>query len=61
VKRKAIIILLVLLVLLLGGGLYVSTYHLDEVRVEGCIMSSEEVIAAAVREDALSAISSCFI
>lgn len=51
-KRKAIIILLVLLALLLGGGLYVSTYHLDEVRVEGCVMSSEEVIAAAVREDA---------
>ncbi|MBO6162576.1 MAG: hypothetical protein J6O53_04890 [Eubacterium sp.] len=51
-KRKVIIVLLIVVVVLLGGGFYVSTFHLDEIRVEGCVMSSESVIASVVKEEA---------
>ena len=51
-RRKTWIILLILAVLLIGGGFYVSTFHLDELEVEGCVLSSPEVIKEAIRQDA---------
>ncbi|MBR3539365.1 MAG: hypothetical protein IKN79_09895 [Eubacterium sp.] len=51
-RRKTWIILLILAVLLIGGGFYVSTFHLDELEVEGCVLSSPEAIKEAIRQDA---------
>ncbi len=51
-KRKTIIILALVLVMLGAGAFYVSTFHLDEVRIEGCEMSSAVMIEAAVRDEA---------
>ena len=51
-RRKTWIILLILAVLLIGGGFYVSTFHLDEVQVEGCVLSSPQAIEEVIREDA---------
>ena len=50
--KKRIWILLIVLVLLLGGGLYLSTFHLEDVRVVGCVMSSEETVRDTVKEEA---------
>jgi len=51
-KTKTIIILLIIVVLLGGAAFYVSTFHLDEVQIEGCVLSSPEAIESAVRDNA---------
>ena len=50
--RKRVVIPLIILALLLAGGLYISTFHLEDVRVVGCVMSSEERVRSAVIEEA---------
>ena len=50
--KKKIIILLIIFSVLLAGGLYLGTFHLEDVRVVGCVMSSEERVREAVFEEA---------
>ena len=51
-KKKTILILAIIVIVLGGAAFYVSTFHLNEVRVEGCVLSSPEAIEAAVRDSA---------
>ena len=51
-KKGKIIALIVILLVLGGGAYYVSTFKMKEIRVNGCVMSSEERVKDAIREAA---------
>ena len=50
--KKRYIVLIVILVILLSGFLYLNTYKLKNIEVEGCNLSSEEQIADSLKREA---------
>lgn len=51
-NKRVLIPLAIILVLLIGGTIYVGTFRLEEVQVEGCVMSSEETVRETVKNEA---------
>ncbi len=49
---KKWIVLIVIAAILLGAFIYVSTYHLDEIEISGCVYSSEDEVRAAIENEA---------
>ena len=51
-RKKIHIIPIIILVILLAGFLYVSTYNLKNIEINGCVLSSEEEIRTVIKRDA---------
>lgn len=51
-RKKIHIIPIIILVILLAGFLYVSTYNLKNIEINGCALSSEEQIRTVIKRDA---------
>ena len=52
-RQKIPVIPIIILVILMGGFLFVSTFTLKSVQVNGCIMSSEEEVRSVIEENAI--------
>ena len=52
-RQKIPVIPIIILVILMGGFLFVSTFTLKSVQVNGCIMSSEEEVKSVIEENAI--------
>ncbi|MCR5215039.1 MAG: hypothetical protein K6E10_11545 [Eubacterium sp.] len=52
-RNKIHLIPIIILVILLGGLLYASTFTLDNIKINGCLMSREDSVKAAIEEEAV--------
>ncbi len=52
-RKKINLIPIIILIILLGGLLFASTFTLDNVAVNGCVMSNEESVRKAIDDNAL--------